>query len=609
MSPDDLLAGCPWRILCGDSSKALAELDSDSIDCGILDPPAGIRFMGKGWDDDHGGRDKWIRWITPIFQELFRLLKPGGHAFVWALPRTSHWTATALEDAGLEIRDVIGHAFGSGFPKSLDLSKAIDAAAGAKREAVRPLAQPRRAQDSTSALGGGWQEAPMVTAPATDDARRFAGWGTALKPAIEHWIMVRKPLKGTVAACALRHGTGGINVDAARVGSGADKGIWPATSRPNPTFTSGSAEHAATDTSAGRWPANLLLSHCSWIESACSLCGVVVPFAAKYCAACGAPVECRRGGCVEHGTKTVAGSKGGETSTAALGVMNDDGWQPRKRVKPRYDADDGTETVPAWSCLATCPDCERSILAPSGGEPPFCLCMKRMRWACPVAMIDAQSGESASSDKPRHNTAAAHNRTSSMGQSAADWTTAGHADTGGASRFFNTFGPEPLDPWEPLIYVPKPSTAEREAGCEKLPKKSAGELTDREEGSAGTKSPRAGAGRTSSGRGNHHPTVKPRDLLRHFYRLGCPRNGIAVDLFGGSGTTATIAAANEDGEGWRCIAVELDPEHVKIGEARCAWWEREGRGALFATPAAPVSAPAPAVNGAPKQLDMFGGQR
>jgi hypothetical protein len=156
--------------------------------------------------------------------------------------------------------------------------------------------------------------------------------------------------------------------------------------------------------------------------------------------------------------------------------------------------------------------------------------------------------------------------------------------------------------------VSKPSTAEREAGCEKLPKKSGAELVDREEGSAGL-TPRAGAGRSSSGRGNHHPTVKPRDLIRHFYRLGCPRNGVVLDLFGGSGTTATIAAANEGGEGWRCIAVELDPEHVAIGEARCAWWEREGRGSLFAPkPAAPITASdvAPAQKSAPAQGDLFG---
>ena len=98
-------------------------MDSDSIDSMVTDPPAGISFMGKDWDKDRGGRDGWILWISEIFAECLRVLKPGAHGLVWALPRTSHWTATALEDAGFQIRDVITHIFGSGFPKSMDVSK------------------------------------------------------------------------------------------------------------------------------------------------------------------------------------------------------------------------------------------------------------------------------------------------------------------------------------------------------------------------------------------------------------------------------------------------------------------------------------------------------
>ena len=124
------------QLFCGDSRDVLLLLESDSIDSCVTDPPAGIAFMGKSWDANKGGRDEWIAWLAGIMSEVYRVLKPGGHCFVWALPRTSHWTATALEDAGFTIREKVYHLFGSGFPKSLDVSKAIDREAGAVREQI-----------------------------------------------------------------------------------------------------------------------------------------------------------------------------------------------------------------------------------------------------------------------------------------------------------------------------------------------------------------------------------------------------------------------------------------------------------------------------------------
>lgn len=171
-----------------DCLSVLNKMESNSVDALITDPPAGISFMGKGWDSDKGGRDGWIAWMQEIMMEVFRVLKPGAHGLVWALPRTSHWTATALEDAGFEVRDVITHLFGSGFPKSLDISKAIDKATGVERE-----------------IG-------------TDEAKQWAGWGTALKPASEHWILIRKPIsEKTIAANVLKWGTGGINIEKCRI--------------------------------------------------------------------------------------------------------------------------------------------------------------------------------------------------------------------------------------------------------------------------------------------------------------------------------------------------------------------------------------------------------
>lgn len=212
-----------FQVINGDSLDVLKQLQPNVIDSMITDPPAGIGFMGKEWDSDKGGRVGWISWLQSIMTEALRVLKPGAHALVWAIPRTSHWTATALEQAGFEIRDVVTHHFGTGFPKSLNIVKA----------------------------GAGEQ---------------WEGWGTALKPATEHWILARKPLAGTVAGNVLEHGTGGINVDACRIEGEDSPARW--TAPKGMGYSADGAPGGTYDPSAqlvasgqGRWPANLLLSH------------------------------------------------------------------------------------------------------------------------------------------------------------------------------------------------------------------------------------------------------------------------------------------------------------------------------------------------------------
>jgi site-specific DNA-methyltransferase (adenine-specific) len=240
----------------------------------VTDPPAGISFMGKTWDTDHGGRDNWIAAFGRIASLVKSAMLPGAHALVWSIPRTSHWTATAWEDGGFEVRDRIAHCFGSGFPKSLDVSKAIDKVAGAEREVVGRRQDGRYAYDFADNSGHVVNTRDVdksvrrsdiadLTAPATEAARQWSGWGTALKPAIEDWWLLRVPLIGTVAENVLAHGTGGINVDGCRVGT-TDTYSYPngpgGTShqyssdkrsdevRPNPA-----ASHAL-----GRWPAHLI---------------------------------------------------------------------------------------------------------------------------------------------------------------------------------------------------------------------------------------------------------------------------------------------------------------------------------------------------------------
>lgn len=264
------------QLMQGDCLEQLKCLPRESVDALVTDPPAGIGFMGKEWDQDKGGRDAWIAWMRDVMREAYAVLKPGAHGLIWALPRTSHWTATALEDAGFEIRDVVTHLFGQGFPKSLDISKAIDKAAGAERQVIGRSPNWRPAKTKGGAgfdkdVGEGSVEINL-TVPATDAAKQWQGWGTALKPASEHWILVRKPIaEKNVAANVLKHGTGGINIDASRIASEQpNPSIARRMSKPRVAVSACGWENKGSDEAyaaphpgerLGRFPANLVLSH------------------------------------------------------------------------------------------------------------------------------------------------------------------------------------------------------------------------------------------------------------------------------------------------------------------------------------------------------------
>jgi site-specific DNA-methyltransferase (adenine-specific) len=265
----------------GDCLDVLAKLGDCSVDAVCTDPPYGLEFMGKDWDrpwavgmsapgytdaermarpsfgDSRnancracGGRQRgarrctcetpqWDRhpredmlayqqWCQQWAEQCLRVLKPGGHLLAFGGTRTSHRLVCAIEDAGFEIRDSIVWLYGSGFPKSLNVSKAIDRAAGAEREVVGESSSYARAlKPGPSTFVGEFKrigpEALPITAPATDDARTWQGWGTALKPGHEPIVVARKPLAGTVAANVLAYGTGALNIDAGRISFASDE--------------------------------------------------------------------------------------------------------------------------------------------------------------------------------------------------------------------------------------------------------------------------------------------------------------------------------------------------------------------------------------------------
>ena len=277
-------------IYSGDCLAAMKELPDNSIDAIVTDPPYGLSnidekvftnallkwvagqrdftpagkgFMGKTWD----------AFVPPpaVWDECFRVLKPGGHILVFAGSRTIDLMGVSVRMAGFEIRDSLAWIYGQGFPKSLDISKAIDKAAGAEREVIgsRPLTGNGKTMksgfhqpDGTGAGETVKQEVFEYTAPATDEAKKWQGWGTALKPAMEPIIMARKPLsEKTVATNVLKWGTGGINIGKSRVGFDTIS----VHNAPTGTFAGGEPDRGSDTNSyrehVGRYPSNIIFGH------------------------------------------------------------------------------------------------------------------------------------------------------------------------------------------------------------------------------------------------------------------------------------------------------------------------------------------------------------
>lgn len=495
-------------ILHGDCLEKLKSMDADSVDSLVTDPPASIGFMQANWDSDKGGRDEWIKWLSSVMKECMRVMKPGAHGLVWAIPRTSHWTATACEDAGFEIRDVVTHLFGSGFPKSHDISKAIDKAAGVEREVVGsmkaklPTSNGKFASDEWSVEAGKWRDI-NITAPATPEAKQWQGWGTALKPASEHWILIRKPIsEKTVAANVLKHGCGALNIDASRVSVDSnDPNHRSIDNKTTLGTTFGSKEEIKSVSTGcsqlgaqGRFPANLVLSHSP--------------------------------DCVEVGVKKVKPSNGsGKAGKGANGFQTQyvGGEKKAEGFTGGFVNADGTETVAAWECAE----------------------------GCPVRELDRQSGNLGKSAGGNYKNVG--NKVYGKYDSELDRKPCGFGDSGGASRFFKCFDSE-----APFLYCAKASKREKNAGCEGLSEKPSGVKNS------------SGRGYSESDphkeilNKNFHPCVKPLKLMTYLITMITPRNGTVLDPFAGSGSTGVAAIQS----GFKFIGIEREKEYVEIANKR-----------------------------------------
>jgi DNA modification methylase len=579
------------ELLLGDCVEVLKGLADCSVDSIVTDPPYGLSFMGKKWDYDVPSVEVWA--------ECLRVLKPGGHLLAFAGTRTQHRMAVRIEDAGFEIRDMIAWVYGSGFPKSLDVSKAIDKTAGAEREVVGVAGKSGSVRNSMAGdfVGGEY----MSTAPATPEAQQWQGWGTALKPALEPITVARKPLgEKTVAANVLEHGTGAINVDGCRVGTdgGTAKGN-PPKAESNGIYGHGiNGACDILDIGKGRWPANLI--HDGSDE-------VVGLFPANVKGAVG--------------MKRVAGQKSifnleSQTKPQRFnGAIQDTGSAARffKSCQP--------ETLDLLFCRA------KAILHAwqlnqkivSAAELNSCLSRQAAAFVLSNAVIAASQGGKLLSDVKGLSTTVTErecemlcetlttaililesdallvrspvapiqngclvNIATTPKQTGTTTITISLPKSGGyAEPVMFSITPMSAEHGEAdfasrFRYCAKASKKDRDEGCEHLPEHQEGLQLPRGKcpdcgtwKNAGEEQCKCGGKWEMTSNPppkarNNHPTVKPTALMRYLCRLVTPPEGIVLDPFMGSGSTGKAALL----EGFRFIGIERDKEYMKIAEAR-----------------------------------------
>ena len=492
----------PFTLHHGDCLNILRAMSDASVDAVVTDPPYGLAFMGKRWDYDVPSAEIWA--------ECLRVLKPGGHLLAFAGTRTQHRMAVRIEDAGFEIRDLIAWVYGSGFPKSHDVSKAIDRAAGVERRVTGERMADVGIQGGNFAASSARGMIQLRDEPATDAAREWSGWGTALKPSLEPITVARKPLIGTVAENVQAHGTGALNIDACRVPSStaqrledgdgweddqclcascaatavlnakpSTQGIKASTAtRLAVPLSSGKAETSRHDIGRpdtgcfdGTTAADTAINS-STVEFGKTQTALFPPdmtsttstatratTGSKTCSACGASIMPNGTGSIIAGTRNL----------------------PRDANRPEHPA-----SAARWP----------ANLIHDGSD--------EVTGLFPVTTSGARNGKRSGN---AGGIGTFHERERDTGR---DFP----ADTGSAARFF---------------YCTKASKRDR-------------------------------------GEDNRHPTVKPTDLMRYLCRLVTPPGGLVLDPFAGSGSTGKAAVM----EGFRFVGIEREAEYVEIARARIA---------------------------------------
>ena len=516
------------NVICGNNIEVLKTLADNSVDSVVTDPPYGLgkepdaNEMLKAWLEsgymEVSGKGfmgkEWDSFVPqPVFwKEVFRVLKPGGHILSFFGTRTYDWGVMAIRLAGFEIRDSLQWVYGSGFPKSHNISKAIDKMYGAEREVVgeSPYTNMNiKGKDGFMVNDTEERIRQKITTPSTDQAKQWDGWGSALKPAVEPIVLARKPLeKGlTIAENVLKWGTGAINIDGCRIGFKNESDYKESTNKNqhenfgtkpmtnNNVYGDYSMMQPKNYEPSGRFPANLILTHHEDCE------------------------------CV--GTKKVKGQIDKPTNrTQFEGTWSMDNTGLRSytnKSKEGYGDENGEETIEDWNCVDD----------------------------CPIKIMDEQSVESKSSKRGSIYNKSTENSniyTPATSDYRDDNT---YADKGGTSRFF---------------YTPKTSKSERNWGLEDFEETIS---SDRKAiHNVGANNPRNRSGKPKA---NIHPTVKPVKLMQYLARLITPPNGLVLDPFNGSGTTGIACKL----EGFDYIGLEISEEYCEIARSRIESWDDE----------------------------------
>jgi len=594
----------------GDCLDVLRTLPDNSVDAVVTDPPYGLSFMGKRWDYDVPAVEVWA--------ECLRLLKPGGHLLAFAGTRTQHRMAVRIEDAGFEIRDMIAWVYGSGFPKSLDVSKAIDSAAGAVREVVGVHVQSRQDRKPGNSLEGSkdaslaWQH--DITAPATDLARQWQGWGTSLKPSLETVTFASKPFTDqqewdTIASnlvrlearlwllsfasaadqastsnqkefdevCAIARWTADdvtntrgalcAQMDMSRFALATSTALSIVSSWRHTLIESLKAGSTSTTETRSSTTIDLKILRFSLsqitpgtITKACSLPG---------------GFNVNASNAERHFSVSLSLLQSIHAlSVTALAMSLEAENSQAEAVKPNLDpcimarkplVGTVAETVTTWGTGAINVDGCRVGTSKSVPSSPS----TGGQWYGDGGEDGTESGHNPNVGRFPANLI--HDGSDEVVGLFPETTTGkptvgSQPTTGevfGAYAQRSTVGGGDSGSAARFFYCAKASKADRDDGCDALPFRESAEMVDRDEDSPGIQSPRAGAGRKNCAR-NFHPTVKPTDLMRYLCRLVTPPGGTVLDPFMGSGSTGRGALE----EGFRFIGIERDPEYFKIAEVR-----------------------------------------
>ena len=548
----------------GDCLEVLKTIPDNSVDSIVTDPPYGLSFMNKKWDYDVPSVEIWI--------ECLRVLKPGGHLLSFGGSRTYHRMAVRIEDAGFEIRDQIMWVYGSGFPKSHNIGKAVDKLQGNEREDLgpNPNGRPNFEGEQPTTMGGKHQWNNI-----TKGTSEWEGWGTALKPSHEPIVMARKPLsEKTVAENVLRWGTGGINIDDSRIGTdGGTKrshqgNEWPLNENGTQNRTEiafGKTGHDVVELNEGRWPANIIFD-----EEA----GQVLDQQSGISKS--TTVNCVGG----FGVSDTIGAnkKEGGAKIKSLRGHNDKGGASRYFLNVKVDTEDFFMYIYSTLNELLCGNIleNQQVVTTLSGvikEVEKCI-VKQGQYTIGSLSMDQFQKDTTSIISTLTELMTELKIYNSLQRVNTDFYTQELGKTINKLMELNTENVSVVETINHLmdltlemvehikVIVKNVEELNYKNGGKQIGKDTINITGNIEKGNSFFYCPKAS--KKDRGETNGHPTVKPTALMEYLIKLVTPVNGTVMDCFLGSGSTGKAAVRN----GFDFIGIERDEEYINIAKAR-----------------------------------------